>query len=1151
MSGSGIYPLVDDQRQAVTPGSTIWLSASAGAGKTQVLTARVFRLLLTPGVRPENILCLTFTKAAAAEMADRITSQLAHWVQASDTQLAKDLGAIDADLGEKSLARARTLFAAVLDAPGGGIAIQTIHSFCQSLLASFPVEAGIAPGFAAMDEREHGLLTDDALEKLLVDAEAGQDDALFATVQDLALSLGEDRFLGFLRRCSAQPSLWQYPDQPLAPLVRRALGLDVEDSLEQLAQSLADGAISDDLLAQLAAANRQWGAKTGLGHCDTIGQWHRADGPGRMALLDALALCFLTAKGEARKISAGQLKADPEYGVRTEEILLEIEAVLQKRGLVQLAERLTPALELGRRFGAAFDQRKRRDGVLDFDDMIRNAANLLLQSDMAEWICYKLDRRYDHILVDESQDTNVMQWQIVAGLTSDFYAGDGATKKHRTLFTVGDFKQAIYSFQGTNPAFYERARKNFSRVVSQSEQRMHELSLARSFRSAQSMLDFVDLCLEELGQEALHLPEKSPPHKGQPFPGSVTLWQAIGAQDDDGHISSPVHNSGAGDDEEGWMSEPQRQLADNIASQISDWLGQGKSEGLRLNKGDNPRRATPGDIMILLRKRGDLARLIVARLYARGIAVAGIDRLRVGQPLAVRDLCAAARFTLQPHDDLNLANLLVSPLIGWSHEQLDAAAERPYELGLWRHLRDHLADDDPALVALRALLAMADYDTPYGFFERLLSGALQGRAKLIARLGTECLDPLDEFLAIAQGFEHDHHPTMQNFLHWFEASDTEIKREVKGADEVRVMTVHGAKGLQAPIVILADSASDPDASPTGAVDLSVDDAFGEMVTLPLLPVPLAERFGPVAEAYAAQEELARAEHWRLGYVAMTRAEERLYLAGTVNGRSGMVAPESWHALAAQIMAAQGKSPQADGIWGQHWHYGDALDSIGDSARTPLASDADSAVQLPGWALRDAPEEARPPRPLAPSALGEEEWASPPVDNPAMRRAAERGIILHALFERLPEVAPEQRAESGAAWLARRAAEFSDAERADMLQSALDIINAPALAAIFGAGSRAEVPLAVPVGGQVISGTIDRLHITESIVTAIDFKTGRNPPETLDAIPAAHKRQMAAYALALSHIYPDAKLRAGLLYTSSAKMLWLDFAELEAITKDWV
>ncbi|MEO1045111.1 MAG: double-strand break repair helicase AddA [Pseudomonadota bacterium] len=1140
--GGHLHPLVEDQRAAVVPDSTIWLSASAGTGKTQVLTARVFRLLLTPGVRPEHILCLTFTKAAAAEMADRISSQLARWVRASDTELGKDLAAIGADIGPKAVKQARTLFAAVLDAPGGGIAIQTIHSFCQSLLASFPIEAGIAPGFAALDEREAGQLTDATLEALLVEAEQAADAELFATVQDLALSLGEAGFMDFLQRCAARPDLWKYPDRPLAPLLRRGLGLETDDSLEALAELLGQGLVPDAMLPALVAANRQWGTKTGLGHCDVIARWQGSDGAGRLAMLDELALCVLTAKGEPRKVSPGQLKAEPDYDNLAQGLIEAVQAVQQKRALIELVERMVPALELGRRFGALFDRRKRRDGVLDFDDLIRNAAELLLDSTMAAWIRYKLDRRYDHILVDESQDTNALQWQIVAGLTSDFFAGEGATERQRTLFTVGDFKQAIYSFQGTNPIFYQAARDTFQRVISQSERRMNELSLARSFRSAQTMLDFVDLCLGHLGHQALHLPDPSPPHHGQKFPGSVTLWSAVGADYADGHC----HSDSAGEGAEGWMSQPDRELADNIAAQVDDWL----ERGLRLNKGETPRPATPGDIMILLRKRGDLARLIVARLYARGIAVAGIDRLRVGQPLVVRDLCAAGRFTLQPHDDLNLANLLVSPLIGWSHDRLDEAAHRPNHLGLWEHLRQTLADDDPGIQRLRALLAMADYDTPYGFFEQLLSGPLRGRARLIARLGTECLDPLDEFLSIAQGFERDHHPTMQNFLHWFEASDTDIKRDIKGADEVRVMTVHGAKGLQAPIVILADSAIDPHASPVRSVDLMLTDDFGETATLPLLPVPKAERSGAVAEAYAREEDLAMAEHWRLAYVAMTRAEERLYLAGTVNGRTGMVAANSWHALASQVMQQQGIGAKEDPIWGDQQHYGDMLHFLA-TAPGNAGSVADHVDSLPQWAITPAPEEARPPRPLAPSALGEDGWASPPVNSSAMRKAAERGVLLHALFERLPDVVTEERSERAAAWLERRAQGFTHAERADMISSVLAIIDAAEFAPLFGPQSRAEVPLAVPVDDQVISGTIDRLLIGETEVTAIDFKTGRNPPDNTDAVPAAHLRQMAAYGLALRHIYPDHRVRLGLLYTSNATMLWPDETALTDIAKEWV
>ena len=554
--------------------------------------------------------------------------------------------------------------------------------------------------------------------------------------------------------------------------------------------------------------------------------------------------------------------------------------------------------------------------------------------------------------------------------------------------------------------------------------------------------------------------------------------------------------------------------------------------------------------MVLLRRRGDLASLIVARLYAAGVPVAGIDRLRLGQPLAVQDMIAAIRFALQPLDDLTCAALLVSPLGGWTQDELLQYGFRPEKRALWPHLRD-LAETDADLRAkldpLYALLGMADFGTAYDFLEHVLTGPIQGRARLVARLGEEALDPIAELLSLAQKFAASHDGGLQAFLHWFDAGDEEIKRELAGqSDMVRVMTVHGSKGLQAPIVILADACVDPtrkvDASFDWPIEIVGSDAG---ISLPVYSLRKADRIGPLAEAHDAAREADMQEHWRLLYVAMTRAAERLYIGGTLGKRAKAPPSESWYAAIDRSFDALGCDWIDEGE-GPCRRFGAAAVPR-PKADVPLADMATLPAPIPDWALTPAAPEQRPPTPLAPSSLGKDDVASPPIVGPDMARAAERGLIMHSLFERLPALPSDQRREAARRWLARQHGIADEAEADAIIDPVCTVINHPDWADVFRSDALAEAPIAAVVGPNVVSGTVDRLLVEDARVLVVDFKTGRRPPHAIEQLPVAHVRQMAAYVAALRLIFPGRAVQAGLLYTATPQLYWLP-DDLLAATK---
>ena len=1107
--------LVDEQARASDPSAHVWLAASAGTGKTQVLAARVYRLLLG-GTDPGAILCLTFTKAGAAEMAGRINQRLARWVRASETDIRADL----ASLGERAtpalIARARTLFAKVLDAPGGGLRIQTIHGFCQSLLAAFPVEAGLTPGFRPLEAREESALARETLAQMLVDAEREGRDGAVRAVGALSLRLGEEGAEAFLRACARAPAaMTALPmGEGVGPYVRRAL-IGVDDVEAAIADGCAQ--LDDDLLEGLRDFNRAWGTKNGLARADIIDAWLTRSPEQRSVTLDELHSVWARQDGELRSFAKGQAPQDEDYAPIASDFHEQVSRLIQMRHLADYADLLAAGLAVGRDYAFAYRAAKRRIGAVDFDDLIDAAVALLRQDGMGDWVRFKLDQATDHVLIDEAQDTNLRQWEIVDAITSDFFSGLGTRgDRRRTLFTVGDYKQAIFGFQGTDPLNFRWAERHFrdlaevkSDIGEIEPTPFEQLALTSSFRSTQPILDFVDAAIGVLPGGGLGVDDNQRHSSKVEGPGQVNLWApTLAGEEDEG--------------EEGWVTDAVRAHATRIAAQVKAWLD--PNDPLILESKGRPLR--PEDIMILVKRRGELASLIVARLYAEGVPVAGVDRLRLTAPLAVQDLLAAIRFVLQPQDDLALASLLVSPLIGWSQDELMRAAMKRRG-GLWAHLQ--ATQPAERIAPLSAMLRRADFTTPYVFLEEMLTGPLDGRRKLIRRLGQEARDPIDELLNAALEFERVAIPSLQRFLDWFDRGDVEIVRDPsQPLDAVRLMTAHGAKGLQAPLVILADATADPEARPRSTLDWQAD----RDIKLPVFRPRKEQRSGVLAEAITTADARELAEHWRLFYVAATRAEERLEIAGSLGPRSkGVPSENSWYAAAEAALTALGAAEREEGPRRSFAGHAPQPPVRLRSARTVETR----TVALPDWAFKPAPIEARPPRPLAPSSVGEDDVADPPP-SAAMWTAAERGRLIHALFERLPALAPDRRAAAADRWLSA-VGQVADASlRSELIATVLAVLDDPAHGDLFGANSLGEAPIsAVVPGGYVIAGTVDRLLVEPDRVRVIDFKTGRRVPLELDEVPVFHLRQMAAYAEALGVIFPGRRIEAALLYTAAPRL----------------
>jgi ATP-dependent helicase/nuclease subunit A len=1135
------------QREASDPETSVWLAASAGSGKTKVLTDRVLTLLLG-GTLPGRILCLTFTKAAAAEMANRVTERLAEWATVKSETLLSLLTALLGRVpNDDETIRARRLFAAVLDVPGG-LKIQTIHSFCESLIARFPFESGVPPHFEVMDERSATEIMLRARDGVL--AIANKDAALADALSVLTRYMQEDRFaelIGVLsrERGRLQRGLDDHGGiEPALAAIFQELGVAEDETVETVKmRAVSDAVLDRENLKRAATALLQGTEKTDQPRGRLLADWLAMDGAERVDHFQSYLDIFFTKAGDrrARLMTAGAAKADPP----AEEILIHeaarLEVVQESIRCVLTAHSSAALLRLGAALLNAYDIMKRHLVWLDYDDLIYKTHGLLTRSGIAPWVLFKLDGGLDHILIDEAQDTNPEQWAIVAALAEEFFAGESARPETRTIFAVGDVKQSIFSFQRAAPKLFDEFRDTFAAQASAVQRGWRDLDLSVSFRSTDAVLAAVDAVFARApAREGVVTPDVALKHYAfrEGAAGMVELWPAIGPEPANPRDAWTPPVERLADD------NPSRRLAELIAAKIKTWIDQ---ESLPARD----RKMRAGDVMILLRRRSGFMEQIVAALKSEGVPVAGVDRMMLTEQLAVMDLMALGRFLLLPEDDLTLATILKSPLIGLDEDQLFRLAYDRGGESVWRRL-NHFAVKDPRLHDacewLKALLAKTDFERPFELFAGVLAqpvpAGASGREAMLTRLGPEADDPIDEYLNLAMAYEQAHVPSLEGFLHWMAAGAVEVKRDLEqsAANEVRVMTVHGAKGLQAPVVILPDTMAKPTSSP-------------ELLWLNTLPFwPPRRHFEPAmcrrlrAEADTARDE----EYRRLLYVAMTRAEDRLYICGHHGARAP--AEDCWYNLVRDGLADLADPAPFDftAAIKRGWQ-GDGLRYKTAQASAPKADESDHDIStdsaaLPDWVKISAPEEARPPKPLAPSRPSEAPSVASPLGSDDGQRF-KRGLIIHRLLQTLPEVLAPDRPATAERLLRSRALALDPTEQRDIADTVLSVLENPDFADLFGPDSKAEVPLVGAIemarGPEVIAGQVDRLVVRDSEVLIVDYKSMRPPPSAKEDVPMAYLRQMATYRSVLRRVWPDRPIRCALLWTENPSLMILDDAQLDS------
>lgn len=1190
------------QRRASDPSASVWVTASAGTGKTKVLTDRVLRLMLE-GAQPDQILCLTFTRAAASVMTNRIREELSNWATCEDEVLSAKLKQLTGSKPDEALMRrGRQLFAEFLDAYGG-MRVQTIHSFSQSLLRRFPIESGIPPYFDVMDDQTSAEMLREAQADVLRQVQREPDSKLAKAVNMVTPEVSEDDFSALIGELTyrrgqlfsvfeGQGGMEKTIDG-VYDYLKAPKGFDTATMMEALSSDAGLNGDAPDIKALKEAADiLTGGTDSDIEKAKMIKAWilHPEQ---RAELFWDYASVFLTAGKDMRKrLTTKNTQAAQETMEKEAQRLMkgieEVSTMNVARGTESILRLTSAVLE-------KYTEKKRSLNLLDYDDLVYHANKMMTGDNAAGWALQKLPGNLKHILVDEAQDTNPDQWHLITAIATEFFTNAERKKaKDSTIFVVGDEKQSIFSFQRADPKEFAARKKLFSDLVKKAGGKWREVEMEIAFRSSPAITRAVDAVFAN-PEASDGLFSKEDADKKQVRHDPFRRGQA-------GVVEvHPVLRGETAEPDKPWTlplkmeagNDPAAELADKIADQVKEWLDSGETLPSR------NRPINPADILILVRRRSAFVDHMVRALKKRDIPVAGADRMSLREQIAVMDLVALGETLLFPKDDYKLATVLKSPLIGMNDQQLeDIAVGRTGEL--WDALKEKSEDPKAhkvykaAFDYLSGLKTNLNAERPYEFYSSILMNGCPGDPNsglnaMYGRLGFEAEDPMVEFMNAVERFERIHVPSLQGFLAWLDAGEAEVKRELNLNPEtprVHIMTVHGAKGLEAPVVILPDTTGVPgDNSRARPKFLWPDNDR---------PVPLwVPRADLESKAFTREREQAELERdrefRRLLYVAMTRAADRLYVYGYQNSDRKM--EKSWYSLirkgmqqylkdevkhiaapandnksskpaAAFDKAAGKKTPDEDGI--EDGIQDDGTDILRFGQRQTARPRPDGVqpvgktrvVGIPAWA-RNAPEKAAQEpvgkfRPSEYKASNDNYGAPSPLEGAKETYLRQLGTVIHELFEFLPSLPPEEREEAARKHLAKPGWKLSPEDQATSVKQVMSILNDPEFGALFGPNSRAEVSITglFEQDGkrQMMSGQIDRLVVDDKTVLVVDFKNSRKVPQKVSEVQYKYIVQLAAYRLALQEIYPDKEIKCALLYTRESKLLPVPNDKLEAALK---
>lgn len=1092
------------QNEAADPEKSVWVEASAGTGKTKVLSDRVLRLLLN-GVSPSKILCLTYTKAAAVEMNTRISKKLGEWAVMPEDNLREEIYKITAiNPGDTLIKEARVLFAKVLEEPSG-IKIQTMHSFCEEILKRFPIEAGIAPYFTIMDDRSAKEALNNISKSLILNAQKEPESVIGKNVAWLTANIKEFKFAELLRKITENRNkitvlLSKYADfDDFVQALQQKLGVSNECTIDKAFEHFVAN-LKIDIVKKIA---------------DVLVNSSQSDKKNAQSLYTCLECfdydiykkVFITgAKIRDRLACKDAIKIWPEIVEHMSALaqeILDFENHLVKIELYNSTKAIISVAEILNRGYAEY---KNKTACLDFEDLVIITKKLLEKENISSWVLYKLDGGISHILIDEAQDTSPNQWSIIKSLTDEFFDGLGQKEENRTIFAVGDRKQSIYSFQGADPEEFD----NMYHYFASKDKNLKKIHLDVSFRSTKAVLESVNhlFNIPEAksgvvidGQHVSHLPYRL----GEG--GKVILWPLIVSDEksEDDIWYPPVERK--------IKSSASSKLATKIASNIKKMV-----ENKEILESQN-RPIRYSDFMVLVQRRNAFMEEFVRECKNIGVNVSGVDKLKLLEQIAVQDLLSLAQFLLLPQDDLKLAEILKSPLFGLNDEDLFELCYNRKEHSLWQQLRAN-TKYEAIYLQLSELIKKADYLRPFELFNYVLT-SMHGRKKFVSRLGSEAEDSIDEFINLSLSFEIEHIPNLQNFIQWINSGEVEIKRELEQAksDSVRIMTAHGSKGLQAPIVIIPDSIRI--ANVKRGEDILFDDS------LAYFPLSATKYDSICDDIHTKKTKEAFDEYRRLLYVALTRAEDRLYIAGYKS--KGDADERSWYALCEKML-------QDLGIISDDKRILYECEQELECEKKEEIIYNHNEIKVPYWLFENVKEESALDRPYTPSKPDDDEMpvSSPLTDNTHYYK---RGLLIHSLLQFLPtDVSIDEQINAVKIYLKKHGDNISPNASKQIEEEIIKLITHPKFSFIFSKESRAEVPIAGEIDGRLVSAQIDRLVISDTKVAIVDFKTNRPAATNINSIPKVYIKQLKTYEQLMKKIYPDKDIETYILWTNTANLM---------------
>lgn len=1137
--------IVSAQTRASDPEVSSFVSANAGAGKTHVLVQRVIRLLLK-GTAPEKILCITFTKAAAANMAQRVFETLGQWVALGDAELDDALRKSGIAYPDRVIRHgARQLFARALETPGG-LKVQTIHALCTRLLQQFPFESNVPARFAVLDDRDQSEMMERASLKVLLDAAEKPESITGRALATAMMNAADVTFREVVREaCLSRDHFMAWSDTARSldvavTQLSKALNIAPDETIDSVTRDILDGP---------NLPRTDWRRIAGQFDGGTINDQKQAERLRIASVLsrdeqvDAYLSVFFTGQSELRKSLATKTlaKIAPALPLLLADEQSRLEILCARRAAVKIRERTQALLVIAAEVATHYRHEKQERGLLDYDDLIDKTLKLLNDAS-AGWVHYKLDRGIDHVLIDEAQDTSPKQWNIITQLIDDFTSGTGARDGvKRTIFAVGDEKQSIFSFQGAAPREFDERKSAFKQRFESAGLRFDPVQFTYSFRSGESILKSVESTFQpqDIYRSVTTDADGMPAHMAlkDAAPSVVDLWE----------LEEPNEAQNI----EGWRApfdavaeqSPEVKLAQRMARQISELIRNEHHGRTGARK-----KLTPGDILILVRRRGKLFDAVIQALKHAGVPVAGADRLKLTEHIAIIDLMNLADAILLPQDDLALAVALKSPIFGITEDQLFTLAHDRDGKSLRQSLSDH-AKADPVLAKILKRLvaceARAMNTMPFAFYSWLLGGD-GGRQRIFQRLNHEPGDALDEFLQLALTYEQREPASLQGFMTWLRAADIEIKRDMElSRDEVRVMTVHGSKGLEAPVVFLMDTTS----SPMDNQRLSLIPLQGGCV---VWGGRKADDPPAVAEAREQMKVETENEYRRLLYVAMTRAAERLVIGGVMPGNRKEVGETWWYHLVSQGLENSGLIEAViDTPDGTVRRFAQPDDFLPLPAPAHAATATPDSTPLPGWLRQKTDAQASAFDLRRPSDTGDHDGVklTRGEADDIRRKALQRGTLTHRLLQSLPDIPADRRAEATAQYLARNSEKWSDLERDALAAQVLALMTDARFAHLFAAGSRAEVSIAGKLDRPgrtplMISGQIDRLLVGSSEILIADYKTNHAPPQEAANVPQAYVQQLALYRAVLGKLYPGRTIRGLLVWTEMPGIMEISAAAMD-------